>query len=106
MKIEYFNEGKRIPSLDGMRAIAIGIVLLAHVLGTTPFLTRSQVYHVVGNLGPLGVRLFFIISGFLITTILLRELEQEGGISLRRFYLRRAFRIFPAFYAFLGIMLA
>jgi peptidoglycan/LPS O-acetylase OafA/YrhL len=105
MKIEYFNEGQRIPSLDGMRAIAIGIVVLAHALGTVPFLTRSQVYQVTGNLGPLGVRFFFIISGFLITSILLRELEQKGTISLKRFYLRRTFRIFPAFYCFLGVML-
>jgi len=105
MTVEYFNEGKRIPSLDGMRAVAIGVVILAHALGTVPFLTRSQVYHITGNLGPLGVRLFFVISGFLITSILLRELHQTGTISLRRFYLRRAFRIFPAFYCFLGTIL-
>lgn len=105
MSIEHFNDGKRIPSLDGMRAVAIGIVILAHAIDTTTFLTRGQVYQITGNLGPLGVRFFFVISGFLITSILLRELEKTGTLSLRRFYLRRAFRIFPAFYCFLGIML-
>ena len=58
MTVEYFNEGKRIPSLDGMRAVAIGVVILAHALGTVPFLTRSQVYHITGNLGPLGCDFF------------------------------------------------
>ena len=105
MKIDYFHDGRRIPSLDGMRAVAIGIVILAHALGTRHFLYRKQVYEVVGDLGPLGVRIFFIISGFLITSILLQELGQTGCVSLRRFYLRRAFRIFPAFYCFLGVML-
>jgi len=104
MKIEYFNDGKRIPSLDGMRAMAIGLVVLAHVAGTTR-LQHLGVFPVIANLGNVGVRLFFVISGFLITTILFRELEQQGSLSLRRFYVRRAFRIFPAFYCFLGILL-
>src|SRR5439155_23751224 len=48
-----------------------------------------------------GVRTFFVISGFLITTLLLREREKRGEISLRGFYTRRALRIFPAFYSYL-----
>lgn len=51
--------------------------------------------------GDIGVRSFFVLSGFLITTLLLREKQAHGAISLTRFYLRRACRIFPAFYAYL-----
>ena len=54
-----------------------------------------------GN-GGFGVFVFFIISGFLITTLLLREEHKTGRISLAGFYLRRAFRILPAYYVFLG----
>lgn len=46
--------------------------------------------------------MFFILSGFLITTLLLLEFQREGEISLKRFFLRRIFRIFPAFYVCLG----
>jgi peptidoglycan/LPS O-acetylase OafA/YrhL len=60
---------------------------------------------IAGHLGGLGVALFFAISGYLITTLLLEEGERPGGISLRGFYVRRAFRILPAAYLYL-IMLA
>jgi peptidoglycan/LPS O-acetylase OafA/YrhL len=56
--------------------------------------------------GFLGVDFFFVISGFLIVTLLLRERDRDGDISLRRFYLRRALRIFPIYYALLGAMTA
>jgi len=56
-------------------------------------------------LGELGVRVFFVISGFLITTLLLGEIDRHGHISLGRFYLRRTFRIFPAYYAYLFAIL-
>ncbi len=56
------------------------------------------------DLGNLGVRVFFVISGFLITTLLMAEHKKTGKISLSRFYLRRTFRIFPAFYAYVGSM--
>jgi len=55
-------------------------------------------------LGQHGVDVFFVISGFLITYLLLHEYEERGRISLKGFYLRRLFRIFPAFYAFLGVV--
>jgi peptidoglycan/LPS O-acetylase OafA/YrhL len=51
--------------------------------------------------GDLGVSAFFVLSGFLITRLLLRERENTGEVSIRRFYLRRTMRIFPAYYAFL-----
>ena len=56
--------------------------------------------------GELGVHVFFVISGFLISSILLRELAQAGHIDLRRFYFRRTLRIFPAFYCYLGVIFA
>jgi peptidoglycan/LPS O-acetylase OafA/YrhL len=56
--------------------------------------------------GPVGVRVFFVISGYLITTILEREHEQTSSISLRNFYIRRAYRIFPAAFFFMLIVFA
>jgi peptidoglycan/LPS O-acetylase OafA/YrhL len=82
---------KRIPSLDGLRAISITLVVLCHLVTWNhiafPF---PRVY------GTLGVRIFFVLSGFLITKLLLREHERTATISLRDFYLRRAYRILPA----------
>jgi len=56
----------------------------------------------MGDLGNLGVRVFFVISGFLITQLLIQECRTKGTISLSNFYLRRIFRIFPAFYVYLS----
>jgi peptidoglycan/LPS O-acetylase OafA/YrhL len=91
----------RIPALDGLRAVSIALVLAAHAIGTglLPMSARGS-----GFAGDVGVRTFFVLSGFLITTLLLRELEQRGAISLAGFYVRRAFRIFPAFYTFLFVI--
>jgi peptidoglycan/LPS O-acetylase OafA/YrhL len=87
----------RIPSLDGLRAISIALVLVGHLAGTRGFpLTQSSVRAL--DLGALGVRVFFVISGFLITSLLLSEIAKDGTISLARFYLRRSLRIFPPFY--------
>lgn len=91
----------RIPTLDGVRAIAIIFVLAAHGLGTRnlpAFRTARALF------ADVGVRTFFVLSGYLITVLLLRELAKTGRISLRGFYLRRATRIFPAFYVFLGVV--
>lgn len=75
-----------IPALDGFRAIAIGIVICSHI----------GLQRVVP--GQFGVTLFFFLSGFLITTLLRREIEGEGHVDFRRFYLRRAIRILPPMY--------
>ncbi|MBL0159485.1 MAG: acyltransferase [Bryobacterales bacterium] len=91
----------RIPSLDGLRAISIVLVLLGHLVGTQNF---PNWIHPPASLASLGVRVFFVISGFLITSLLLKEWEKTGSISLRQFYLRRAFRIFPAFYLYIGVV--
>ena len=55
-----------------------------------------------GHLGNYGVRIFFLISGFLITTLLLKEYDRTGHISLKNFYIRRSLRIFPAFYLYVA----
>lgn len=95
----------RIPSLDGLRAISILLVLLCHVPHTYGYPLNSPWEFVVGNFGiahgEMGVAVFFVISGYLITTLLMREREKTGRISLRKFYIRRAFRIFPAAYLYL-----
>jgi peptidoglycan/LPS O-acetylase OafA/YrhL len=96
------RDASRIPSLDGLRAISIGLVLEGHLTGTRGFpLQRGGHF----PLAELGVRVFFVISGYLITTILLGDLRKRGRISLGRFYFRRALRLFPALYVFLGIVL-
>jgi peptidoglycan/LPS O-acetylase OafA/YrhL len=98
----------RIPSLDGLRAISIALVVFGHLMGTGGFADLSAV-NVGGGLGALsflGVRFFFTISGFLITNLLIKELAATGNIDLGRFYLRRTFRIFPAYYAFVLVVIA
>ena len=91
----------RIPTLDGVRAVAIILVLVAHGLGTRGL---PAWYTLRLNAGDLGVRMFFVLSGYLITVLLLRERARTGRISLAGFYLRRATRIFPAFYVFLTVL--
>jgi peptidoglycan/LPS O-acetylase OafA/YrhL len=95
----------RIPELDGWRAVSVMLVIgshlsifrfrpwFAHHLG----LTRFWVYA-----GPLGVKTFFVISGFVICRLMLTEEARVGFVSFRGFYIRRAFRILPALYLMLA----
>src|SRR5581483_3057943 len=96
----------RIPSLDGLRAISISMVLAGHAAsGIAALRNRPVLLYTLFN-GNRGVSVFFVISGFLITSLLLQEDELKGKISLKYFYLRRAFRILPPFWMFLaGIVL-
>jgi peptidoglycan/LPS O-acetylase OafA/YrhL len=77
----------KIPSLDGVRAISFLIVFAAH----------SGLDWIVP--GRLGVNIFFLLSGYLITTLMIRERAKSGWISLKLFYARRALRIFPPMYS-------
>jgi peptidoglycan/LPS O-acetylase OafA/YrhL len=90
-------KSRRIPMLDVVRALAALLVVVDHYR-----LTR-------GVTGTIGVTIFFALSGYLITTLLLAENRKTGSISLSQFYRRRIFRILPAFYVFwfvyVGIML-
>src|SRR6476620_11582619 len=79
-------EGFYIPSLDGLRAVAVLIVFIAHAGLNLP---------VPGNF---GVTIFFFLSGYLITTLARLEHDRTGAISLRGFYLRSILRIFPPYY--------
>ena len=85
-----------IPTLDGWRAIAILMVLVDHALFFGFRASRVALWPVPPALGLHGVNLFFALSGFLITSRLLEEWRVTGAISLRGFYIRRAFRILPA----------
>ena len=91
---------RRIPSLDGLRAISILAVLLGHVAFSCHF--ESWITNAYANY---GVLVFFVISGYLITTLLLEEESRFGRISLSQFYLRRTFRIFPVAYLYLLAMI-
>jgi peptidoglycan/LPS O-acetylase OafA/YrhL len=103
---------EQIPSLDGLRAVAVGFVFLSHMqLVFVPGFTTAVTIGLltVGGQqltfaqGGFGVTVFFFLSGFLITTLLRIEHERTGRISLRDFYLRRVLRIFPPLYiALLG----
>jgi peptidoglycan/LPS O-acetylase OafA/YrhL len=96
----------RIPSLDGLRAISIGMVLVGHAAsGIAMLRDRPLVLYTVFN-GSRGVTVFFVISGFLITSLLLQEHQLRGKISLKDFYIRRAFRILPPFWLFLATVVA
>jgi len=91
----------RIPSLDGLRAISILLVILGHSVSK---LSHPKAYQLLGHFGNLGVKAFFLISGFLITTLLLKEWDKSGGVSLKNFYIRRSLRIFPAFLVYVGVV--
>jgi peptidoglycan/LPS O-acetylase OafA/YrhL len=90
----YQNLAKRqIPGLDAIRAFAVFLVMTYH-FGFTSIP------------GGYGVVAFFVLSGFLITWLLLKEQDATGTVSLRKFYIRRGLRIFPAFYAFWILLVA
>ena len=81
-----------IPALDGLRAIAVFLVIFYHFgFSRVP--------------GGRGVTAFFVLSGFLITWLLLKENEKSGTVSLSGFYMRRVLRIFPAFYCYWTLLI-
>jgi peptidoglycan/LPS O-acetylase OafA/YrhL len=85
------REARRLgyrPALDGVRGLAIAIVVAFHAFGWPAA-------------GTLGVDLFFVLSGFLITTLLLEEHARSGRIGIRAFYVRRARRLLPALFVML-----
>lgn len=88
-----FKSERYFERLDGIRAISILLVLTIH----------SHVTQLYGLHGGTGVTIFFVISGFLITTLLLREEEENGRIRLGAFYVRRIYRLLPLYYIALGL---
>jgi len=91
----------RIAALDGWRAISIVLVLIGHVLNYRLGLSEPHITGFAWYASQLGVKVFFVISGYLITTISLKEEAHAGALHAGSFYLRRAFRILPAFAAYL-----
>ncbi len=96
---------KRLPCLDGWRCLSILLVLISHSK-LTPGYPKSATKWVrwIPD-GGFGVEFFFVISGFLITFLLIKEFKNNGTISLKGFYKRRAFRIVPAYAVFLFVIL-
>jgi peptidoglycan/LPS O-acetylase OafA/YrhL len=94
-----------IPSLDGLRALSIAIVILSHTKSLLPApIANSGLFRYIIGGGLHGVQIFFVISGFLITTLLLREFDRTCAVSFKRFYARRSLRIFPAFYTYFVVL--
>lgn len=94
------------PNLNGLRFIAAALVIIHHIeqakfkAGLDSLWLTS---HFIGIIGKLGVVLFFVLSGFLITYLLLNEEEVNGEISIKKFYLRRIFRIWPLYFLIMGL---
>jgi peptidoglycan/LPS O-acetylase OafA/YrhL len=88
---------KRIPSLDGFRAISILLILFCHSRLSAGF---PGAFADVARQAEVGVTIFFVISGFLITNLLLVEESKNGSISIGSFYLRRVFRILPVYFLY------
>lgn len=92
-----------LPALDGLRGVAILLVLAVHLLQVDgPVTIAGRVFRNVFSAGWVGVDLFFVLSGFLITGILVSTLGRPH--YFRRFYVRRTLRIFPLYYATLAMM--
>jgi peptidoglycan/LPS O-acetylase OafA/YrhL len=94
---------KRIPSLDGFRAISIILVVFSHCrflngfpLGLIDFARQCDV----------GVIIFFVISGYLITTLLLHEFKRTNNVNIKSFYIRRAVRIAPIFFLYIIVIMS
>jgi peptidoglycan/LPS O-acetylase OafA/YrhL len=82
-----------MPELDGLRALSILAVITAHM--------HTDIWNWLD--GGRGVALFFILSGFLITRLCLLEEAKTGGVSFKAFYIRRGFRLLPAYYTVLAV---
>jgi len=99
--------GGRLRELDGWRAVSVLLVIFHH-LGS--YQHAGMLFHhhhlalVFRHFGPLGVDVFFVISGFVICRLLILEEERYGKVSLKAFYVRRAFRILPPFYLYIACL--
>ena len=81
----------RLISIDILRALAVIMVLFRHHVGTG----------VAGNIGWAGVDLFFVLSGFLVSSLLFVEAKKSGSVNAKKFLIRRGFKIYPLFYLLL-----
>jgi peptidoglycan/LPS O-acetylase OafA/YrhL len=97
-------DSRRIRSLDGWRALGAVLVLVSHAPFTAGFPQRYAYALTTVFDGELGVRVFFVLSGFLITYLLVQEADATGSVSLKRFYIRRALRILPIYFTYLAVL--
>ncbi len=100
-------DARRNLPLDLLRAAAVALVFLAHMPATEGYgalgdalLARAR------RSGPVGLDLFFVLSGFLVSGLLFRELTRHGSVAVGRFLVRRGLKIYPAFYVFLAALVA
>ncbi|MDO7853074.1 acyltransferase family protein [Hymenobacter convexus] len=93
------------PNLNGLRFLAVMLVIIDHVEENREQFKLSNYWNVpaIPLLGQLGVDLFFVLSGFLITYLLLAEKQKLGTIDFRAFYLRRVLRIWPLYFLVVGM---
>ena len=84
MRSEPFTPARRVPALDGVRGLAVAAVVAFHL----------GIHRIRGGL--LGVDVFFVLSGYLITGLVLSEWRRTGDVSLSHFWARRARRLLPA----------
>lgn len=97
------------PNLDGLRSIAFLVVFINHAFGSLAYNNTNKGFIFIRNhylrSGDLGVNLFFVLSGFLITYLLLKEKALNGCINIPHFYLRRILRIWPVYFFVVGLCL-
>jgi peptidoglycan/LPS O-acetylase OafA/YrhL len=100
------KDGKRIFSMDVIRGVAILLVLLHHMPKVQAPMDSflSQMVKVIQGVGWVGVDLFFVLSGYLISRLLFREFDQTGNVQVMRFWLRRGFKIWPSYFLAYGLM--
>lgn len=105
MLFQRANHSRTIPSLDGLRALSVALVILSHIRWLpSGNAALGRIADYMPPLGFFGVRVFFVISGYLITNLLIAERDRSGTVRLGRFYFRRTLRIFPAYYAMLAVV--
>lgn len=89
----------RSKSIDGFRGIAVLLVVFSHAVtyrfASKPYIFSEQIQRLAGPLSEIGVQIFFVISGFIITSLLLREEASNTKINIAAFYVRRTLRILP-----------
>ena len=97
---------ERVRELDGVRGISIIVVVAFHLLKRADYFTSNETLHFItrlSSIGWVGVDIFFVLSGFLITSILLRTKHEKNYFN--NFYVRRSLRIFPLYFVFIAVIL-
>ena len=99
------KQKRYFPNLNGIRCIAALLVVFHHLEQAKHSFGIANIYElpIIQHAGRLGVGLFFVLSGFLITYLLLDERGRFGNVDAKKFYLRRAFRIWPVYFLIIGL---